>query len=540
MPYKVFLVEDEIVAREGIRDNVDWTSMGFEFCGEASDGEIALPQIEAVQPDVLITDIKMPFMDGLELCRLVRERMPRVKIIILSGHDEFNYAQEAVKLGVTEYLLKPIGVKDFHNVLQKVAAQLDQEQQKQTDLQQLKAQVEDNQTVLREQFLLRLVTGSFSLAEAVEQSHRLGIDIIAPCYLVLVIKIALRDATEQFNYLAYREVRWLVSGLLANNPDVFLVKKDIEELVMIIKDSRPDTLAREADFLAGIISNEVAQKTQCRLTVGIGEVKNRLSDIQHSFTEAQVDLKGAALTQQVDATANQADKAELLKLDKPALEKFLTFGNLDEFNGFFEAYLNPLSQAALGSYLIKNYIFVDFILTTARFVHKLGGNADQIIPEINNIETLLMHIKTVEQIKTETRKIFAGALAFRDGQNQSVLAVNKAKEFINNNYTNPDLSLSEVANYVNLSGNHLSTLFSQETEQTFKEYITSVRIDKAKELLKTTSLKSVEIADRVGYNDPHYFSTVFKKTTGFSPSRFKVHGDQKPLDNPKQSSGGAP
>jgi two-component system response regulator YesN len=103
MLYKVFLVEDEIVAREGIRDNVDWKSAGFEFCGEAPDGEIALPLIETARPDVLITDIKMPFMDGLQLCRVIRERMPWVKIIILSGHDEFDYAQAAVKLGVTEY-----------------------------------------------------------------------------------------------------------------------------------------------------------------------------------------------------------------------------------------------------------------------------------------------------------------------------------------------------------------------------------------------------------------------------------------------------
>src|SRR5512143_348844 len=119
MLYKVFLVEDEIVAREGIRDNVDWKSTGFEFCGEAPDGEMALPLLQATQPDVLITDIKMPFMDGLELCQIVREKMPWVKIIILSGHDEFEYAQKAINLGVTEYLLKPVTTQDLHRVLQK-------------------------------------------------------------------------------------------------------------------------------------------------------------------------------------------------------------------------------------------------------------------------------------------------------------------------------------------------------------------------------------------------------------------------------------
>lgn len=524
MPYKVFLVEDEIVAREGIRDNVDWASLGFAFCGEAPDGEVALPQIETIQPDVLITDIKMPFMDGLQLSKIIRERMPAVKIIILSGHDEFQYAQEAVKLGVTEYLLKPIGVRELHETLQKIADQLRRDQEEEDNLQKLKAQVEDNRTVVQERFLLRLVTGSLSVAEAIEQSQRLRIDIIAPFYVVLVIKFTLPTATGQFNYHAYQQVRHMIAGVLANNPDVFVVKKDLEEMALIIKSSRADTLTQEANFLAGLISNEVAQKSQCQLTVGQGQIKNRLGDLAASFTEAQISLKDNVLDQHINTTP-QADKDELLKLNKDALKKFLAFGNLDEFNSFFELYLKPLSQAALGSHLIKNYIFVDLVLTTARFVHHLGGNVDQVIPEINEIETRLMNITSIDQVKTETEKMFTSAIAFRNGQNQAVLLIDKVKEFINSNFDNADLSLTEVASQVNLNSSYLSTLFSQETGQTFKEYLTGVRIDQAKQLLRTTSLKSVEIAERVGYNDPHYFSTVFKKSTGLSPRNFRLRSN---------------
>ena len=167
MAYKAFFVEDEIVTREGIRDNVDWQGHGFEFCGEAPDGEIALPLLQTAQPDVLITDIKMPFMDGLELCKIVHERMPWMKIIILSGHDEFEYAQEAIKLGVTEYLLKPVTAQDLHHVLQRIAAQLEQEKRAQAQLQQLKHQVEENRAALREKLLFNLVVGAISPAEAI-------------------------------------------------------------------------------------------------------------------------------------------------------------------------------------------------------------------------------------------------------------------------------------------------------------------------------------------------------------------------------------
>ena len=235
MLYKVVLVEDEIVAREGIRDNVDWRSAGFEFCGEAADGEMALPLIESARPDVLITDIKMPFMDGLQLCKIVRERLPWIKIVILSGHDEFHYAQEALKLGVTEYLLKPVGVQDLHGALQKVARQLDQERQEQEDLRELQDQVADNLKLRREKFLLRLVMGDASSLEAIQQSRQLKLDIIARWYQLTVLKAELCDQTDQVDFQQFQQVERIVANLVQHNPDVYLLKKDLDELVLLIK-----------------------------------------------------------------------------------------------------------------------------------------------------------------------------------------------------------------------------------------------------------------------------------------------------------------
>ena len=188
------------MTREGIRDNVDWQAHGFEFCGEASDGELALPLLQTVKPDVLITDIRMPFMDGLQLSQIVRDRMPTTKIIILSGHDEFEYAQKAIKLGVSEYLLKPVSVQDLHNVLRKVASELEQERGEQQALQRLRDQVEENRAALRERFLLKLVTGAASSAEAIEKSQMLGIDLVARCYLVVVIRVEPSNSSEPFDY----------------------------------------------------------------------------------------------------------------------------------------------------------------------------------------------------------------------------------------------------------------------------------------------------------------------------------------------------
>jgi two-component system response regulator YesN len=524
MLYKIFLVEDEIVAREGIRDNVDWRMAGFEFCGEAPDGEMALPLIENIQPDVLITDIKMPFMDGLQLCKIVRERMPSIKIIILTGHDEFEYAQEAVKLGVTEYLLKPVGVQDLHEVLGKVAAQLDRERQAQESLQQLKEQIEDNLALRRERFLLNLVMGEMSSSEAIKISQQLGLDIVAKCYLVVLVRAELCRQEDGFNYRQFQQVQRIASGLIENNPDAFLLKKDLEELVLILKGDNGDQLAQEADFLTEMIKHEVDNNTDCLLIRGAGSPKERISDIPQSFAEALRSVQHELPPANLVMTNNEADKAQLLNLDKSTLEKFLKFRTLADFDEFFEAYLAPLSESALTSYLIKNYIFIDIVLATAKFVHSLGGVVDQVIPEINNVETLLMNIQTVEQIKAETKRMFASALAFRDAQvhNQHELVIHQAKEYIDHYYDNSELSLNTVAAQVNLSPSHFSTVFSRETGETFIEYLTRIRIEKAKELLRTTSLKSFEIADRVGYGDPHYFSTVFKKNTGLTPMEFRL------------------
>jgi two-component system response regulator YesN len=154
----------------------------------------------------------------------------------------------------------------------------------------------------------------------------------------------------------------------------------------------------------------------------------------------------------------------------------------------------------------------------------LGGNVDQVIPEINYVETLLMNIKTLDQLTEETRQVFASALAFRDSrtQNQYKTMIHQAKQYIEGHYTDPDLSLIDVAAQVNLSPSHFSMVFSRETGETFKEYLTRVRIDRAKELLRTTSLKSFEVAYQSGYNDPHYFSYIFRKNAGLSPQQFRV------------------
>jgi two-component system response regulator YesN len=522
MSYKVFLVEDEPFTRRGIRNNVDWKSAGFEFCGEAADGEMALPLIEASQPDVIITDIKMPFLDGLQLCKIIREHMPWIKIIILSGHDEFEYAQSAIKLGAIEYLLKPVDAASLQQALEEVAVSLDRERQELEKLKKLREDATVNLSLIRERFLLRLVMGGISSAEAVEQSHNLGLDIVARCYAVLVLNIDLRECA-QFDYGEYQRFEKVVSDSIGANPDILLTIKDPEELVLIIKGDSPDELQQEGKFITELIKREVNEKIACDLTIESGSVQHRIGDIHYSFAEALAKVRVAKQARVSLGSDERIDHIELMKLGQAKIKGFLLFGDAQDCDAFFDDHLQAVGKAALHSYLIKHYLFVDIILAVAQFVSDLGGEVDQVVPEIHSIDELLHDVETYDQIRETIGGILSSAISLRDSQAQSerTVIIQRAKAYIDNNFTNHELSLSDVAAEANFSPSYFSSVFHQETGETFRDYLSRSRIEQAKELLRTTNLKCAEVAYQSGFGDPRHFGQVFRRKVGVPPQQFR-------------------
>jgi two-component system response regulator YesN len=523
MSYKVFLVEDEPVTRGGIRNNVDWESAGFVFCGEAADGEMALPLIEASRPDVIITDIKMPFLDGLQLCKIVREHMPWVKVIILSGHDEFQYAQSAVRLGAIEYLLKPVDAAVLQKMLEEVAASLDKERQELEQLKKLREDATVNLSLSRERFLLRLVMGGISSAEAVEHSHKLGLDIVARCYAVFVVNIELHECEEPFDYAAYQHFEQIVTDLVGSNPDILLTKKDPEELVLVMKGDCPEELVQEGEFITQLIAQEVGKETTCGLTIERGSPQHRIGDIHYSFAEALAKVKAAKQNRVSHGPRERIDHIELMKLEQARIRDFLLLGNAQDCDRFFDNHLKAVGEAALQSYQIKHYLFVDIILSVAQFVSDLGGNVDEIVPEIHDIDELLLVVETHDQIREKIGDILRRAISLRDRlpQGEHTIIIQRAKVYIDSNFANPKLSLPEVAAEAGFSPSHFSSVFHQETGETFRDYLSRTRIDHAKELLRTTNLKISQVAYQSGFGDPRHFGQVFRRKAGVSPQEFR-------------------
>jgi len=520
MPYRVFFVEDEVVIREGMRDRVDWAAHGFQYCGDAPDGEMALPLLQALKPDLLITDIRMPFMDGLQLSQVVRERFPGTKIIILSGHDEFEYAQQAIKIGVFEYLLKPVSRKDLQEALSRARSALEQEEQERLALQRLEEQVELNRSALRDRLLLRLVTGAATSAETMVKSALLDLDLVARCYLVVAIKLEPADDLAQFGYLEYQNIQQSIAELVGNNPDVFLLRKDMDELVLVLKGNSPENVLEERSLIVDRARQAIKHR-RCEMIVGTGTPENRLSEISRSFTAATqnmhdvVDWRFGALG---------FEKENLLRVSRSPIEDCLRVGTAEDIDAAFDAFVRPLGERPLQSAVIRGFVFTDIVLAAARFVDELGSDPAEVIPELQELAAGAFDIQSTQQLRGKVHTALLGALSFRDSRmlDRYAEVLHQAQEYINRHYMSADLSLSSVATHVNLSACHFSAIFSQETGRTFKSYVTETRIRKAQELIRTTAMKASEIGYQVGYNDPHYFSHVFRKVTGLTPTEFRA------------------
>ncbi|WKL05179.1 response regulator [Paenibacillus amylolyticus] len=235
----MMIVDDEIGIRENIRSCIDWEKEGFHYCGDAPDGELALPLIHEWAPDILITDIKMPFMNGLELTSIVRTQQPDIKIIIMSGHDEFSYAQEAIRLGVTEYCLKPISAAELIQMLHKVSKQMDEEHQRMT-----------NRTIIKEKLLADLCGGLIGTTDAIESAKQLSLPLSARFYTIVIIDVRLTDESRDSESLMKKLIPILEE---TRDPHVELLPyiRSRTELVLLLKYHSDDSISVYLEQLHG-------------------------------------------------------------------------------------------------------------------------------------------------------------------------------------------------------------------------------------------------------------------------------------------------
>ena len=416
---KVFLVDDEIVVREGIRESFPWDDSPYTLVGEAPDGEMALPMIRDTNPDIVITDIRMPFMDGIELCNILRSQLPWIGIIVLSGYDEFEYARKCIQLGVREYLLKPINAVDLRQVLDKVSSQITEERKSREHAESLRSRTESGRRVVVEKLIGSLYSEEAmeeDAASALEELRSMGTPVNAPFYVVID---AAFEPVDKGQALA-------AELTLSGGGSIHATPSRTGTRILVLGDTPED--AEERVYATATSLAQDLERTGCRdIRIGIGDIVDKAGEICKSFKTAR-------------------------------------------------------------------------------------------------------HIRHLLVEKEDEKALICGTRELGDpsADKKTSAVINEAKLYMTQKFTDSSLMLQDVAKAVGMSNSRFSTVFSQQNGQTFTEYLVYLRLNKAKELLRTTDLRSSQIAFEVGYNDAHYFSYIFKKNLGMTPSEYRARYQNQP------------
>lgn len=533
---KVFLVEDEVVMRNGIKNNIPWEQEGFEFVGEASDGELAYPLIKREKPDILITDIRMPFMDGLELSRLVKKELPQIKIIILSGYNEFDYAKTAISIGVTDYLLKPISSAKLLEAVKKVGDMIEKEQDNVRLMERYEKEMEEN--ILQEKHKLwgALASNRLSTIELLEKGQRLGMDFTASAYLVFLFKLMQEgDATGCSDELNRASEK--VNSLSSTWEKVLSFDRSPEGWAFLIKgESETEVLETFAETKKELL-NLVEAYPKVEYFGGLGSIVQRIGDIQNSYKEA-----ARAFSSRFFLDANQiADSAEMVpvqneedgkidvskmlskKREHELVEKFFKNGTVEEVDSFLDELFQNIGEQNCKSLLYRQYVVMDLFFCATDFLENLEIGTEELPEECRDINQIVEKAGNAQSLRHQIGILFSETMMLRDGHSKKKYSklLEDAKAFIDKNYKHDDMSLNMVAAQVNISPSYFSTIFSNEMGQTFVEYLTYVRLEKARELLMCSNMRTAEIGYEVGYKDSHYFSYIFKKVVGCSPKEYR-------------------
>ena len=546
---KIFLAEDEVVVRETIKRMIPWEELGFELVGEAADGEMALPLLIRQQPDLLITDIKMPFMDGLTLARLAKKEIPGLKVVILSGYDDFNYAKQAIGIGVEDYLLKPITKNALIERLSEIRSRYEHEKTQKEYYEKFQREMQAYEKNSSRDFFEALVGGSMDMMEVYKRAEKLGLDIVAEAYNVLIFTM---NCDEDFSGQRDEYSSWeaesleLLENFFAGHSSAMLFRSNIFSYGVLLKGQR-ETIEENTracvDEIRKILSRQDGRR---EWFLAVGHSVERLSQIQKSYHTASRAFSQRYLydenilyydemetMEHPGGQAETEDNAYLQKVDVNALnpailQKFLSNGLQEETENFVKDYFYAIGQEPMESLVFRNYVILNVRFSVISFIKELGCDTNE-MESADTEEVLAESGKNMESAIAYAKKMISQAIEIRDqnsgNKNRSILKT--AVDFIDSHYMDEEISLNTVANVANVSSNHFSALFSQNMGQTFIEYLTTLRMNKAKELLRCTGMSSSEIAGEIGYKDAHYFSYLFKKTQGMTPSDYRKAREEK-------------
>ena len=537
--YKIMLVDDEEEVRTSIIKQVDWEKLGFRVVSDAENGEDALEKIDIYEPDVIMTDIRMPYMDGLSLIEKVHSKYPTVKFLIFSGFDDFEYAKEAIRLGVSEYILKPVNSEELSGIFNKIKKNLDLEIENRRDIARLRENYKTNLPIIKNQFLINLLNSKLSKAEIDLRLKEYEIDLNealkyqAACVDIEYEKMLIDPKLGLQKELVALSVMNLLKDKIEEYYRVSVFNSLVDDRILIIiaideKNKNIDLI----DLLRAICKESI-RVLGVSISLGLGDKKNDILEFSLSYQESLEAIgykQIVGIGEAIYIKDVEPHSLGTLYFDEKEDEEFsssIKFGPIEKINTQIDNILYKLENSKVHFRQKQAYAFSvitviirlmqQYEISLVKFDSGDSGYID-VINKLQNFEEFIVWLRDI------CIRLYTSMQEKRESNSKQVIA--EAKMYIMENYDKEELSVDTVCKKLHLSTAYFSTLFKKEVGQTCIAYITDFRLKKAVELLNTTDDKTYMIANKVGYAEQNYFSYVFKKKYGVSPSKYRSNKDK--------------
>lgn len=534
--YKVMIIDDEFYFREALKVSIPWEELGLEVCGEAKNGKDALEKVADLNPDIMIVDINMPIIDGLEFIQSVKETGIESKFIILTGHSEFNYAKQAVQLGVNNYILKPVNEEELISSLIEIKEIIKRETSIKFEFEGLKQQVRDSIPLLKDKLLNELLQGSLipKENETLKKMEYLKINIKSDYYLVITIEL---DCGDDTNWDNEEKQLWKyavsnISSEILDEKFIFDICYDIDDRICIIVGM--DGTQNKGDFLTQLESRlELVRAAICKhldftITVGVGSEKAELFDIPVSYRESIIALKhkltlGKNRIILYSLVAESGIKGTVFSGEyRSQLLMNIRTADEEEVNKL----ISQVFMRVRGENIHHQILFVvciEMVAVCMEAMVEMGLRIEDVITKGSfNLVEEIQSKKSIAEMETWIKEIFMHTLETikKNKISKASRLIEEVKKYISSNYQSSELSIDEIARNLFVNYAHLCFIFKRDAGVTINEYLTEFRIRKAKELFDSGNTLILDVASKVGYADASYFGKCFKKYYGLAPSKF--------------------
>ncbi|SHE90262.1 two-component system, response regulator YesN [Caldanaerobius fijiensis DSM 17918] len=526
---KLIIVDDEEITRDSLLNLINWNELGITISGSAANGIEALDVYAKNGADIVLTDIRMPKMNGIELMKKLKKIDPSIIIIVLSAYDDFSYAQESLKSGAFDYILKPIEIEKLIDVVKRAVKAKNQEFMRKKREQMIQKQLKESLPLLREKFLSQLLTRP--MPNLREKIKYLNLDIQENFYFVILLEIddyakIIENYSEQDIQLTDFMVINIVDETLENHKHAILSSGEGSFSIIMTAKSKDHIKSTILEHCERIRSN-LNKFASLNITQSVGRIVSDLNDIHYSHKDALLAMEYKFyLGKNQIIFYDEVEPFEMEKIYYPIkLEEQLVMSikkaDIDSALRVLDEIWQSFTEKNLAVDIIKRWC-IELIALITRSLVELGENPD-IFFKNTDPWSIIKKLETIDDTRAWIQNIIEAVTEYialkRKSKNKKI--VEKALEIIEKEYANKNLTLNDIATKLYITPNYLSYLFKSETGENFTEYLTKIRIDKAKELLKNLEFKIYEIADAVGYADPHHFSRVFKRQEGITPAEYR-------------------